>query len=126
MALSKYTILVADYISTDMLLFKILLQQEHCHLLTASTGAKTLELAKKKHPDLILLDINMPDMSGFEIEEALKCEDEMRDIPILFVVDMGDYPIVLPNGKILSKEEYIEKPYDLRLLVKRILKRLGQ
>lgn len=126
MALSKYTILVADYISTDILLFKILLQQAHCHLLTASTGAKTLELAKKKHPDLILLDIDMPDMSGFEIEAALKSEDEMRDIPILFVVDMGDYPIVLPNGKILSKEEYIEKPYDLRLLVKRILKRLEQ
>lgn len=65
MALSKYTILIADYIPTDMLLFKILLKQAHCRLLTATDADTALILAKNQHPDLILLDVNMPDLNGF-------------------------------------------------------------
>lgn len=126
MALSRYTILVADYIPTDMMLFKILLQQAHCRLLTATDGVHVLEQVEKKHPDLILLDVRMPVMNGFEVAAALQSEESTRNIPILYVVDMGDYPILTPEGRVLGKEEYIEKPYEIRGLVKRILKRLEE
>lgn len=124
MALSKYTILIADYIPTDMLLFKILLKQAHCRLLTATDADTALILAKNQHPDLILLDVNMPDLNGFEVAKILQKNSYTCQIPILYIIDMGDYPVFTPNGKLLSSEEYIEKPYDMRQLVARILQRL--
>ena len=125
MALSKYTILVADYIPTDMLLFKILLAQAHCRLLTATDGQDALRQAAEQHPDLILIDFYMPGMSGFEVADLLQGKEETRQIPILYVVNMGDCPVFTPDGKVLSQEEYVEKPFDMRQLVKRILQRLA-
>lgn len=124
MALSKYTILVADYIPTDMLLFNILLKQAHCRLLTATDASATLTLAKAKRPDLILLDVNMPELNGFEVAKILQKDYRTCQIPILYIIDMGDYPVFTPEGKLLPSEEYIEKPYDIRQLVERILQRL--
>ncbi|MCD7927214.1 MAG: response regulator [Bacteroides sp.] len=124
MALSKYTILVTDCILTDLLLLKILLKQAHCHLLTATNGIHALQQARQVHPDLILLDIHMPEMNGFEVAAAMQSEEDTRHIPILYVVDMGDYPVFTPDGKVLSQEEYIEKPFNMRQLVKRILQRV--
>lgn len=124
MALSKYTILIADYIPTDMLLFKILLKQAHCSLLTATNGQHALELARSEHPDLILLDVKMPQLNGFEIASALQKEDTTKSIPILYVADMSDYPIFTPDGKVLLEEDYIGKPFGTKQLVKRILQRL--
>lgn len=124
MALSKYTILVADYIPTDMLLFNILLKQAHCRLLTATNADSALILAKNHHPDLILLDVNMPDLNGFEVAKILQKDFSTCQIPILYIIDMGDYPVFTLNGKLLSSEEYIEKPYDMRQLVARILQKL--
>lgn len=126
MALSRYTILVADYIPTDMLLLKILLQQAHCRLFTATDGIHALEQARKIHPDLILLDVHLPEINGFEVAAALQNEESTRNIPILYVADMGDYPILTPEDRMLEKDEYIEKPYKSRGLVKRILKRLEE
>lgn len=126
MALSRYTILVADYIPTDMLLLKILLQQAHCRLFTATDGIHALEQARKIHPDLILLDVHLPEINGFEVAAALQNEESTRNIPILYVADMGDYPILTPEDRMLEKDEYIEKPYKIRGLVKRILKRLEE
>ncbi|WP_455665119.1 response regulator [Phocaeicola sp.] len=125
MSLSPYTILVADYIPTDMLLFQILLAQAHCRLLTATDGHDALHQAAQYHPDLILMDIYMPGISGFEVASALAQQEATRHIPVLYVVNMGDCPVFTPDGKVLAQEEYIEKPFDMRQLVKRILQRLA-
>ncbi len=125
MALSKYTILVADCIPTDMLLLNILLKQAHCSLLTATDGIDALQQARHTHPDLVLLDIHMPRLNGFEVAEALNSKEETRHIPILYIVDMGDYPVFTLQGKLLSPQEYIEKPFNIHQLVKRILQRLA-
>ena len=124
MALSKYTILVANCIPTDMLLFNVLLKQAHCHLLTATDGHDALHQAQETHPDLILLDLYMPGMSGFEVANALAQQEDTRKIPILYVIDMGDYPVFTPDGRLLTQKEYIEKPFHMHQLVKRILQRL--
>lgn len=126
MALSKYTILVAEYIPTDILLFKILLKQAHCRLLTATDGFNALQQARQEHPDLLLVDVQMPGMSGFEVANALQQDAMTKKIAILYVADMGDYPFFTPEGRMLSPNEYIEKPFDMRQLVKRILQRLKE
>ena len=124
MALSEYTILVADYIPTDMLLFKILLEQAHCRLLTTTHSCNILQKARESRPDLILLDIRMPGLDGFEVAAILQAEEATRNIPILYVVNTGDYPIFMPDGRALSDKEYREKPFGMQQLVKRILQKL--
>lgn len=124
MALSKYTILVAEYIPTDILLFTILLKQAHCRLFTATDGSDALQQARQEHPDLLLVNVQMPGMSGFEVANALQQDAMTKTIAILYVADMGDYPFFTPEGRMLSPEEYIEKPFEMNQLVKRILQRL--
>jgi CheY-like chemotaxis protein len=125
MALSKYTILVADYIPTDMMLLKIQLNRLHSRLLFATDGFEVLRQVEKKCPDLILMDLYMPGISGFEVADVLAQQEYTRKIPIIYIVNMGDYPIYTPDGRLLSQKEYIEKPFDMRQLVKRILQWLA-
>ncbi|WP_178794643.1 response regulator [Bacteroidaceae bacterium] len=125
MALSKYTILVADYIPTDMMLLKIQLNRLHSRLLFATDGFDVLRQVEKKRPDLILMDLYMPGISGFEVADVLAQQEYTRKIPIIYIVNMGDYPIYTPDGRLLSQKEYIEKPFDMRQLVKRILQWLA-
>ncbi|MCD7927240.1 MAG: response regulator [Bacteroides sp.] len=125
MSLSKYTILVADYIPTDMMLLKIQLNRVHCRSLFATDGFDVLRQVEKKRPDLILMDLYMPGISGFEVADVLAQQEYTRKIPIVYIVNMGDYPIYTPDGRLLSQKEYIEKPFDMRQLVKRILQWLA-
>lgn len=120
MALSKYTILVVDDIPTNILLLKILLTREHCNVITANSGSHAIALANEKQPDLLLLDIMMPDMSGFEVAEILQKSPETCDIPILYLSAMNDYPVT-PDGHLLKEEDYITKPFDIHQLIQKIL-----
>ena len=89
-------------------------------MITANDGAHALALAKEVHPDLLLLDIMMPDMNGFEVAEALHGNPDTSQIPILYLTALGNYPIE-PNGHILKEEEYVTKPFDIHQLIEKIL-----
>ena len=64
--------------------------QEQYRLVVAKTGAKALEHAMSDLPDLILLDIMLPDMDGFAVCEALQKDDATRSIPVIFISSMQD------------------------------------
>ncbi len=63
---SDYTILIVDDVVSNVLLLKVLLTKEQFGICTASNGNECIEKAKSERPDLILLDVMMPDMSGFD------------------------------------------------------------
>jgi two-component system sensor histidine kinase/response regulator len=63
---SEYKILIVDDVMSNVLLLKVLLTNEKFNIVTASNGNQALDQVKKENPDLILLDVMMPDMSGFE------------------------------------------------------------
>ena len=71
---SDYKILVVDDVVSNVLLLKILLTNEKFQVLTANNGNSCIETAKREHPDLILLDVMMPDISGFDTAVILKKE----------------------------------------------------
>ena len=73
---SDYKILVVDDVVSNVLLLKILLTNEKFQVLTANNGNSCIETAKREHPDLILLDVMMPDISGFDTAVILKKEKE--------------------------------------------------
>jgi DNA-binding response OmpR family regulator len=82
------------------------------------SGKKCLELLETEIPDLILLDIMMPDMSGWETFDKLKENSAWEDIPVVFLTARTDR--VARNAGGFLGEDYIEKPFELEDLKKRI------
>jgi len=86
---------------------------------TAPSGIKLFQLLEKLTPDLILLDIEMPKMSGYEIITMLKSKENTRDIPVIFLTSVID-PESEVKGLSLGAIDYITKPFSQELLLKRI------
>lgn len=80
-------------------------------VLLAESGAQAIERAKRDKPDLILMDVNMPDMDGFAATRKLKADEATKDIPIIFVTSKGQ-KADLAWGQMLGAKGYIVKPYS--------------
>ena len=87
-------------------------------IIGVQSGRKCLELLKRKTPDLILLDIMMPGMDGWDVCAKIKANKKTEKIPIVFLTAKTDQ-ISKSMGK-LASEDYIEKPFDIKDLKKRI------
>ncbi len=98
---------VDDEASNLQLLRQIL--QDHYRLLFAKDGARALELARLERPDLVLLDVMMPGMSGYEVCAALKAEPATASIPVIFVTALTDTADEL-EGFEAGAVDYITKP----------------
>jgi putative two-component system response regulator len=83
------------------------------------SGARLLEVLEKVTPDLILLDIEMPEMNGYEAIKRLKAEKKTRDIPVIFLTARNDPGSEL-EGLSLGAIDYIAKPFSPPLLLKRL------
>jgi len=92
-------------------------------ILTAVDGPSALELAREYHPDLIVLDVNMPGMSGFEVVEYLKRDDVMQSIPIIMLTALSDVENRV-YAMTLGAEDYLTKPFSPRELIARVQRRL--
>ena len=95
------------------------LEYSKCEVLTASNGKEGLEKTANEKPDLILLDTNMPIMSGTEMLERLKKDPDLKNIPVIMVTalyDAEDIAKVSANGI----ADYVTKPFDFTLLMEKI------
>ena len=93
--------------------------QEQYRLVVAKTGAKALEHAMSDLPDLILLDIMLPDMDGFAVCEALQKDDATRSIPIIFISSMQD-PEQKTRAFSMGGVDYVTKPFHQAEVVARV------
>ena len=85
----------------------------------APSAAKLFEILEKITPDLILLDIEMPEMDGFETIEKLKADERYAGIPVIFITAQSD-AYGEREGFRLGAADYVLKPFSAPLLVKRI------
>jgi len=92
---------------------------EKYNFFTAPSGAKLFSIMRKVAPDLILLDIEMPEMDGYEVIKLLKGEEKTASIPIIFLTGKID-PASEVKGLDLGAVDYITKPFSNELLIKRI------
>ena len=111
-------LLVDDEIDT-LLPLKLSLEAEDYLVLGASNGFEALELAKTNIPDLILLDIMMPGMDGYEVCAQLKKDPVMRNIPVIMLT-AKDAVREKVKGLDIGADDYVTKPFNLNELKARI------
>lgn len=104
-------ILVVDDVTYNLEILQDLLSFHGHHVEVASNGEEALKFARESHPDLILLDIIMPGMDGYEVCTRLKADDRTRDIPVIFVSSMADVQSTI-KGFQAGGVDYIQKPYQ--------------
>ncbi|MHC6202208.1 HD domain-containing phosphohydrolase [Breznakiellaceae bacterium SP9] len=90
-----------------------------CNVFTAISAKKMFEFVENEYPDLILLDINMPDMNGFESLKTLKSNPKTKDIPVILLPSHYDIAEVA-KGLELGAIDYIIKPFLVPLLIERV------
>ncbi|RJP60185.1 MAG: response regulator [Deltaproteobacteria bacterium] len=90
------------------------------HVLTATRGYDGIRLAKAQKPDIILLDIMMPDMDGSEVAEKLSKSPITSSIPIIFVTTLISREEVRKSGGVVGGRNFIAKPVIIDELIKRI------
>ena len=111
MARSKKKILLVDDSNTVLLMHKLLLSKFGYELIVARDGREAVEKAKAEKPDLIFLDVVMPEMSGFEACRLLRATAGFESVPIIMVSTRGE-PASLKEGYASGCTEYMTKPFN--------------
>lgn len=114
------TILVADDNEQNLeLLIAYLDGLEDVTIETARDGAETMEKLRSVKPDLVLLDVMMPKMSGFEVCRQAKADDELKDIPIVMVTALNELADI-ERGVECGTDDFLSKPVNRLELVTRV------
>jgi PAS domain S-box-containing protein len=113
---AQHTVLyIEDNPSNIRLMAQILGRRKHIHLLTAHTPELGIELALARRPELILLDINMPDMDGYQVLAIFKAEASLNSIPVV-AVTANAMSRDIERGLAAGFSDYLTKPIDIPLL----------
>ena len=116
---SKAELLIVDDTLENLRLLSRMLAEEGYRVETASSGARALATAQANPPDLVLLDIKMPEMDGYEVCAALKADERTRDIPIIFLSALDetyDKVKAFTSGGV----DYIIKPFQFEEVLARV------
>jgi len=114
-----FRILVVDDEPDLLILLEEHLTQEGYEVLTASAGMTAITRAKREHPDVILLDVMMPGLSGFDVCNILQDYPDTATIPIIFLTAVAETKRKV-MGLNLGADDYITKPFDLHELAARV------
>jgi serine phosphatase RsbU (regulator of sigma subunit) len=115
----KKTLLVVDDAPANIQVVQSILKDEY-KIRVATSGEKALELVKSQpHPDLILLDVVMPGLDGYEVCEQLKADPETRDIPVIFLTGLTDVDDET-KGLQIGAVDYIRKPFTPAIVKARV------
>jgi two-component system alkaline phosphatase synthesis response regulator PhoP len=113
------TVLMIDDESNARKVTKLLLEREGFRVLTAATGDEGLILAKVERPHVILLDVMMPKMNGYETLKRLRDDQDTAAVPVIMVTARGTEHDIATSFR-LGAVFHIEKPYETRDLLQKI------
>ncbi|MDB6040679.1 MAG: hypothetical protein JWM99_4520 [Verrucomicrobiales bacterium] len=117
--LSLGTVLLVDDVPANLALLSAALEPEGYEILAASTGAAALNIAAKAQPGLILLDVLMPDLDGFETCRRLKAQASTRDIPVIFITARNEMDAVVAAFR-AGGVDYVTKPFQTEEVLRRV------
>lgn len=113
-------LLIVDDIEDNLDMLEFSLKQKPVTMLRAVSGKECLETAKEKKPDIIVLDIHMPDMDGFETLQKLRENPLTSSIPVILLTAQYKEPASIEKGFKLGADEYLTKPIDVEELLVRV------
>lgn len=112
-------ILIVDDNPMNLGVLSGMLKERGYHVRSATNGRRALEVAKLTKPDLIMLDITMPEMDGFEACAALKADPNLAGIPVIFI-SAHDEPLDKVRAFTLGGADYVQKPFQIEEVLARI------
>ena len=112
-------ILVVDDSACDNTLLKRVLNAEGYDVVCAFNGQEALDKMKKEKPGLIISDVMMPIMDGFELIENVKADDSLSKIPVIMLSSASS---VIRSAKEMGVDEFLSKPIDKELLIEKVKK----
>lgn len=112
-------ILIVDDLEDNLKVLSETLQEHGYHPLQAKSGERALQIALKAQPDLILLDVMMPGMDGFETIQALKTDPQTTDIPVIFISALGQIEDKV-KGFQSGAVDYVSKPFQKEEVLARV------
>ena len=118
-------ILVVDDEDDILHFLELVLREKGYQVVTASGGHEALTKAQLERPDLVLLDIMMPELSGFEVLEAMARDPSTSGIPVVVLAAGGD-EVDSRSGLALGVRKHMSKPFDVRALVAEIRRHVGR
>lgn len=121
---SSYSILVADDQPFNVQILVKLLEQAQFHVLVATGGQAAVTVAQKKPLDLILLDVVMPDLDGFEVCRRLKANPDTQDIPIIFISALNE-TFNKVEAFAVGGADYVTKPFQVEEVLVRVKHQLA-
>jgi two-component system cell cycle response regulator DivK len=121
---STHTIMVVEDYDDTRYLLKRVLEKEGYQVLEAINGQEAIQIAQKEHPDLILMDLDLPILDGIGATQYLRQQSDTKAVPI---VAMTAYPMSYTRVKAFAKgcDEYLSKPIDFDELKKHVMSYLG-
>ncbi len=114
----KPLVLVADDTHATTIMLQRLFEYEGYRVHCAYNGPDALDAAREMHPDLVLLDINMPGMNGFEVLQRMRESELTASIPTILITAVGDQSAIV-QGLQLGADDYVRKPFHYRELLAR-------
>lgn len=120
---STYNVLVVDDVSENIQVLGGILYPKGFNISMAQSGREALNIVARKPPDVILLDVMMPEMDGFEVCKQLKSMPESKDIPVIFIT-ANSQPEDIAKAFELGAADYITKPFDPSELCSRVFTQL--
>lgn len=114
-----HNILIVDDTPDNLHLLAEMLGRQNYKVRPASNGLRALATVKKERPDLILLDIRMPDLDGYETCRRLKADESTRDIPVIFISALGEVFDKL-TAFAVGGVDYVTKPFQVEEVIARV------
>jgi PAS domain S-box-containing protein len=118
--LARPKLLFVDDYPGNLVAFEAAFKGENYEITLANSGAAALEFAELKQFDVILLDIQMPDMDGYETARRLKKMERYKNVPILFVTAVYTEPWFVRRGYEVGAIDYFTKPFDPEILKRKV------
>ncbi len=112
-------VLIADDTELNIVILSSTLRQQGYRIDVARDGAEALRMVRETHPDLVLLDVMMPEMNGFEVCEHLNADPATADIPVIFLTSLTETDEVL-KGFEMGAVDFVNKPFKPAELVRRV------
>jgi two-component system sensor histidine kinase/response regulator len=116
---SPPTVLIVDDNPNNLKIIALILRSFNYKIVIATNGEQAIEMVEKTLPDIILLDVMMPKIDGFETCKIIKSKDEYKDIPIIFITALNDTESLVKGFK-AGGVDYITKPFNKDELISRV------